>query len=178
MKKLSLILTFASVILSSCASYKVVPFKGTYLEPPFKFTSTKTYQQVWDNLIDLFAQKGLSIKLIDKSSGLLISNEIVIKHTVETKTGSLVNSDAYIVVPLLYNKGSMISKPINDNADITGEWNVRVKESQDGTIINVNLVNLKYFTYDAYRKIPISTPLVYFKSTGKFEEMISSILIK
>ena len=69
-------LLFASMLfIVGCVSTKVIPIKGTYPETPIVISSTKSFDQAWDRLVDIFAQKGLSIKIIDRSSGLIISTK-------------------------------------------------------------------------------------------------------
>ena len=125
MQKLFVILI--SLFLISCSS-KLIPLKGSYAEPPYQITSSKNFQQVWDNLVDLFAQKGLSIKIIDKSSGLITSDRSILKTTIEKKDGSLQNPEAFIVLPQIYEPGPNRYVPLANGSDVVGEWNVRIKE--------------------------------------------------
>ncbi len=62
-------------------------------------TTTKSVDEVWSKVIDLFAIKGLSIKIIDKLSGLLTSDPFSFlgKNTIETETGTLINTSAWVV---------------------------------------------------------------------------------
>jgi hypothetical protein len=174
--KLVLALLFLAT-LTGCSS-KMLPLKGRYLDPPFQIKTTKSFQQIWDNLIDLFAQKGLPIRIIDKNSGLITSDRAKLSSTTEKKDGTLLDPEAFIVVPQIYNPGPRKYYPISRGSDITGEWNVRVKETNGETIINVNIVNVKYMAYDAYYKIPKEYSLTTYKSTGVFEKLISEIINK
>ena len=100
MKKLLLIISVS--LLTSCAS-KVIPLKGSYPTTPIEITSTKSFDDVWDNLVDMFAQKGLSIKIIDRSSGLIVSDRSKLSTTIENKKGGLQDPTAFIVVPKTMN---------------------------------------------------------------------------
>lgn len=173
----------AVVFLSSCAD-KIVPIKGTYQSTPFTATTTKSFDDVWDKLIDLFAQHGLPIKLVDRSSGLIISSESRMPATIELKNGALQNKDAFVVVPQRHDIGANRDEPVSGytlgkkgtllTSDVSGEWNVRIKKSGEGCIINVNLVNLSYdVTIDKY---PRKTSLNDYKSTGVFENIIANYL--
>lgn len=75
--------------------------KGSYYgsEKPLMITTTKSVDEVWSKVIDLFAIKGLSIKIIDKLSGLLTSDPFSFlgKNTIETETGTLINTSAWVV---------------------------------------------------------------------------------
>lgn len=184
-----LLLLIPVVLLFSC-SQKIMPLKGSYPKTPIEITSTKGFDEVWDKLVDLFAQNGLSIKIIDRSSGLIISGSASLPATVENKDLSLQDPSAYIVVPKIYSQSSQryipitkmiagpyVSKSYIDKVDpVSGEWNVRIKKAGSGTIVNVNLVNLTYSVLQD--KIIRQTTLTDYKSTGVFEKTITDILIK
>jgi hypothetical protein len=162
--------------ITSCAPIKMTALKEVHFEPPYNVTSNKTQQEVWEKIIDLFATKGLSIKIIDKNSGLLTSEKTSFKDnsTIEDKTGKLINPEAYIVTSY-YNSMGMIIKP----TILTGEWNIRIKEDKEnnGTVININLVNIEAVTA-GYATAYGPSPSYNFeaKSTGKFEAMIGDYI--
>lgn len=167
MKKIILVL----LILSSCAP-KVIPLKGSYSNGNFQQVTNKPKDAVWDNIIDLFAQRGLPIKLIDRSSGLIVSGETILTWTYENKKGELVKPDADVVIAQVYDPGAnKVIKP----ASVSGEWNIRIKDAGNGrTSINVNLVSPKYIS--ALGKTPtLFTPGVL-QSTGNFERMVFDII--
>ena len=115
-------LAFYLLVITSllgCSS-KIIPLSGKYPNEPFQAKTSKNFQTVWDNLIDLFAQKGLSIKIIDKSSGLITSERTILTTTVEKKNGKLLNPLAYIVVPQIYEPGPDKYFPINKCSEVTG----------------------------------------------------------
>ncbi len=128
---LKTILPLLAVFLSSCA-IKMIPVTGTYPDQPIQIKSEKPFDDVWSNLIDVFAQKGLSIKIIDKNSGLIVSERIEFPATIEDKNGNLKDPNAYIVVPKYRSKMDGKFYPINSFRDdylgVNGEWNVRVKK--------------------------------------------------
>lgn len=92
--KLLFCILIASLLSCISSKLKIIPIKESYPNIPMVFQSDKSFEQVWDNLIDLFAQKGLSIIIIDKSSGLLISNRSKLASTYEMKNGKLNNPGA------------------------------------------------------------------------------------
>lgn len=156
---------------------KPVPLKGTYSDKPYEVISEKSFDQVWTNVIDLFATKGLSIKLIDKSSGLIVSEKtsFINDYTFEDKLGKLINPDASVVLETVTYEGfNQTLKP----EKITGEWNVRIKDNGNNkTSVNVNLTNIDAkliiagSAYTAAQNITFEG-----KSTGQFEELISSLV--
>ena len=173
-------------LLSSC-SQKIIPPVGSYPTTPIIITSENSFDKSWDKLIDIFAQKGLSIKLIDRSSGLLVSNKTALIASMENKNGIPINPSAYIIVPSITRNGR--KEPISGtNAgpyatekkiianDVFGEWNVRIKANGTGSTINVNINNITYDTYNSAAKMTVSSPLSFYKSTGVFEEIISTLI--
>jgi|ERR1035437_11202409 hypothetical protein len=172
MTKLKTALSLTLIIfsfLTGCA-IKTTPIKGTYLDKPYAIISDKSKDQVWDKIIDFFAQKGLSIKIIDRSSGLIISDKSALTWTFEDSKGKLINPNAWIVIEKSIDPGpNKIIKP----SSVAGDWNVRIKELPNNkTSINVNLVNIK--AKRAYAsKYGISEYEIKALSTGNFEKLIS-----
>jgi hypothetical protein len=150
------------------------------------FNSEKSFEKVWDNLIDLFAQKGLSIRIIDKSSGLIISQKSLLSASMEDKNGQVIDRDAYIVVPSTKVNGRIIpvtgtksgayatSKAIKA-IPVYGDWNVRVKPNGSGSTINVNITDV---IYESISGASIKTPIALsgYKSTGVFEKELSELI--
>jgi len=167
----------ALLLLSSCAG-KLIPLKGEYPTQPMKIETTKSFNEVWSNVIDLLAEKGLPIKIIDKSSGLIISNAALLSTTIETKDGSPKDTGAYIVLPKTYYKSEHKSYAVNSflgkTMPVKGEWNIHIKEGNGKTLINVNIVNVSYeYSYNSQTHIQGITT---YKSTGVFEKTISDII--
>lgn len=159
-------------IFYSCTA-KVYTLKGNYEDKPFEIVSEKKVDVVWSNIIDLFATKGLSIKVIDKNSGLIVSEKtsLIYNYTFEDGNGKPKDKTAFVVLGKINYLGS------NINPDkITGEWNIRIKEMPNGkTSINVNLTNIDATTYiPASQYNPMQNLTFHAKSTGKFEEIISN----
>jgi hypothetical protein len=179
MKKISIIACAA--LLASCYTVKTIPIKGTYLRPPYTDTATIAKEQAWDKIIDFFAQNGLSIKIIDKSSGLIISDHTAVPATYESKLGIPEKKDAWIVLPKRIDPNSRKPFPIKS---ITGEWNIRIKELPDKrTFVNVNLVNLtktenSIISTGGFKTttIPQQVAVLDFKSTGLFEKTICEMI--
>jgi len=174
-----------TLYLSSCAT-KIIPIKGSYPSQPIIVTSDKSVSEVWDRLIDLFAQNGLSIKLIDKSSGLIISDNSAITATWEKKDMTLYHPDAYIVTSKYFNGKAYaevgITQLASNKADLKnpsvcrGEWNVRIKPAGSGSSINVNLVNVKYQAVNLSLRGTEWVNLTNFRSTGNFEKKIADMI--
>jgi hypothetical protein len=183
MTKLTILL-FA-IGLHSCAPVKSIAPKGSYPPTPMEFKSEKIFDEVWDNLVDVFAQQGLAIKIIDRSSGLIISEKSKLTATIEDKFGKPLDPTAYVVVPKFRNVNSNRDEPISGTLSgvyakkmiplpVFGEWNVRVKKSGNGSTINVNITNVSYDVYMNATKTYNSRGLQDYKSTGIFENALAN----
>jgi hypothetical protein len=154
-------------VFASCTN-AIQPLKGVYTSGNFEQTSNKNKEQVWSNLIDFFAKNGLSIKIIDKSSGLIVSERSRLIWSLEKDNGQLYNPAAWVAVEKMKSGG----KDITTAWQVLAEWNVRLKDSPTGgTIIGINLVNSQYLTS------LVAGEYVSFKpgtlhSTGIFEQKI------
>ena len=172
MKKVTLA-SLALFLLTGCFM-TLIPLKGNYEKGPYIITTQKSFDQVWDKLIDLFAQGGIPIKIIDRSSGLLISEATRFTSTIELNDGTLEYPNASIVIPKYYDKGSRKYYPITYFQEIRAEWNVRVKKTDNGTSINVNILNAKY--YNIEKKTFMDFGQSNFNSTGVFEKFIANAI--
>jgi hypothetical protein len=171
MTRLRLLLstTIISLFFTSCAN-KITPLKGMYLDKPYEIVSEKTKDQVWDKLIDFFAQKGLSIRIIDRSSGLIISDKSALTYSLEDSKGNLIDPTAWIAIEKVYNVGA---NKIITPSSVSGDWNVRIKELPNNkTSINVNLVNIKAKQVSV-SKYGVAEFEIKAKSTGNFEKLIA-----
>lgn len=172
------ILTFTLLAFTyfGCAP-KVYTLKGSYPAPPIIYHTDKSFEQVWSNVIDLFAQKGIPIQLVDKSSGLIISGPATLTWSFEDKTGKLFKKDAWVVLPKVIDRGN--NKIIKPYA-VYGSWNIRIKVDSGKTAINTNLYNISagYGLVGSYpmNKTPGTTPIMDGKSTGEFEKLIFDLV--
>ena len=124
-----------AMTLSSCVSTQAV-IKGNY--PILNSATTSTsYDQVWSNIIDFFAENSIPIGTIAKDSGLITATNVALDEafvSYEDKNGQIVNPDAWFVLP--YNKDVVGGRA-------TCSFNVRVKRMENGdTNIQVNLSNI------------------------------------
>lgn len=173
MKRLFIVLIVAC--LQGCGSVKYHPVTYTPVsDKEFKdtFTSTKTKEEVWSKLIEFFAKSGSGIKVIDKSSGLIVTEKTDFEgtYTVQNEEGFLLDKDALLVC----SHYSYIND-VSPNK-VLGNWNVRVFEENGKTLVNVNITNVdaKYLPenpYSPYQKFEC-------KTTGLFEKRIFEIVNK
>lgn len=166
--KLAAITASIILVFSSCLSYKVIPLKGTYSDGNFEALSDKPKDSVWDNIIEFFAKNGISIRIIDRSSGLIISGGTQLTWTYENSKGEPVNKEAWVVIAKIIDLGTKKAvKPYT----ISGEWNIRIKEQNGHTLINVNLVNPYYYS-SVIDKNSTLFKKGSIQSTEKFENFI------
>jgi len=157
-------------LFAGCYVTKVTQLKGTYPTPPIITSSDKSFDKVWDNTVDYFAQHGIPIKIIDKASGLIVSDKAKLSWSFEDKNGKLLRPDAYVVLKKM--TGDYSDKPFKPD-EVTGEWNIRIKPVGTGTSINVNLYNIQavyeraYYSY--YKGVTNSWVTVDGYTTGNFE---------
>jgi hypothetical protein len=164
-----LIFTFSIMSLLSC-SPKIIPLKGSYPATPIIQYSSNSIVDVWDKIIDFFAQKGLAIKIIDKSSGLIVSDATELTWTFENKEGKPNHPDRWVAIPKVIAPGA---DRATSPSSVRGEWNVRIKKAGDKTSINVNLVNIEErVVTGSYASSSLTYTRVDGKSTGVFEKMI------
>lgn len=155
------LLIFAFVFLQSCTT-SVVALRGKYQEGPVKSKIERPFESVWESVIDLIAETGVSVKMIDKASGLIIADVASFSGLLsfEEPKGDLANSKAHIVIERLNS-----DFPNSANKyDATAIWNMRVKPIADNTtVVSVNLHSIRV------DKSPL--PLRG-KSTGTFEKWL------
>src|ERR1035437_7441808 len=94
---------------------------GKYQDSSYHMESNKSVDEVWSEVIDLLAAKGISIRIIEEPSGLIISNETSLTFSTEVD-GHLINPNAFVVVNSVKKEKYLY---------ITGEWDIRVKKAGD-----------------------------------------------
>ncbi len=138
--KKTLSILAVAIFLTSCSS-KFIPLKSKYPTEPYIIETTRSKEDVWDAIIDLFAQKGIGIRIIDKQSGLIISDsKLELAVTTEDKSGKLIDPNAHVVAKSFYDPGP--NKTVKPSFSI-GEFNIRIKEAGGKTIININLLSIQ-----------------------------------
>ncbi|TLV00406.1 hypothetical protein [Dyadobacter luticola] len=162
MKNRFLIITICTFVhLQSCTT-SVVPLRGKYQEGSVKSKIEKPFESVWESVIDLIAETGVSVKMIDKASGLIIADIASFSGLLsfEESRGDLANPKAHIVIERLNS-----DFPNSANKyDATAIWNMRVKPlSGNVTVVSVNLHSIRVDK----ALLPLRG-----KSTGNFEKWL------
>lgn len=160
MKRIYICLIFI-LSISSCARH--IPIKGTYKEGSIKAEFEFSYDKVWEGVIELIAERGLDVKMVDKSSGLIISdrNSFFGHNTYEEAVSKPKNPKAFI----LTSRTSDNYNPM-PYADVSAVYNIRVKsEGLEKTLVSINLHSIK---------IPTTSPFFPYRgiSLGNFERSL------
>lgn len=180
MKKLFIIAV--GLLMCSCTMNRISSnLVSSYQKEPFFTTSDKSFNQVWEKVIDIFAQKGIGINVIDKSSGIIVSSIYSFegKVTMEQRSGLPGDSTAWVTVGYYGLEDETQLFP----SQVFGSFNVRIKEENGKTLINVNLSNLKAseprfpLGYIKNYYIPDDAKHQYdIESTGVFERYIADMI--
>jgi len=146
MKHLFSLLFISSLSFQSCVTH--VPIKGKYQEGSVKSELDRNFESVWESMIDVIAKYGLSVKLIDKSSGLILSDRTSFygNHTYEVKGPKPKDPEAYILT-------SRTSDDINPAPyrNVTALYNIRIKPVQGNKSqisVNMHSVQVESVTFN------------------------------
>ena len=149
------------ILLSSC-SYKFIPLRGTY--PKSSIVIDKSFNDVWNNVIDFVSENGYSFTYLDKENGLIVfKSSLIYSFTFEDNDGKPINPDAYFVLPIFTSEQGY-DKRVISSINIICNWNIRVRALNDKTKVSINFYDSD-ITY-----LKTSYPNIRFASTGKFEK--------
>lgn len=164
-----------TIFFSSCATQQFIlqDFNPNFI-PQTKFELSKPYEEVWDKVIDYFAENNIAIKILEKASGLIVSTETEFEATYWLPdTKRLYNPHAAIAVQ--FKKGL---KKDGTGLRTVAEWNIRVKKiGENKTVISINIANptVELLLTHYNRRIYNKWELQYDQSaisTGVFEQSI------
>jgi hypothetical protein len=161
-------LILVAVILQSCSpTFKIIPLKGKY-DKPNTFYFEKSQDEVWNGLMKVMVQKGLSIKSFERASGVIFGEDTYsMTKTYEDDKGQLLYNDAYIVTEKEFD-GITTRIPYGINA----KWNILVYQQNGKTALYINLFDMTSVTFTELSGI-IFTWRYKAVSTGNFEKMIA-----
>jgi hypothetical protein len=162
------------LLFASCAP-KLIPLKNNYDTKPFELTTSSDFETVWGKIIEMFAKKGIGVKIIDKSSGFIVAQNTTAPITTEDKNGKLLNPNAWAVTQKLYDPGSRKYFYAKEG---TIEWNIYIKRNIDNTTtININLIDVTTVTSVYSLGYTVAPTTKTFKTraltTGVFEKQIA-----
>ena len=137
-----------------------------FLQPPapYTFTTTLSKDQIWRKIVTLFTHNGISIKVVDKNSGIIQSEKIGLgTHCNAEGQGDSTAWALFNRVPA----GNYLQYPQLMN----GELMLSVDEQQGKTHVSIQLFNLFAFHKDAFEETKYQI-----RSTQVLEKMIANYL--
>lgn len=155
---------------------KQYTIRGNY-KPINSFTTSTPYDQVWNNIIDLFAEYNIPIGILSKDSGLITALNIALDERVvsyENKDGIVTDDNAWFVVPYA---------PYVVGARATCSFNVRVRQLEGDIVriqININDM-IGYYDCEFFNPLLLKKDLTKntypqeCRSTGKFETTLLTL---
>jgi hypothetical protein len=189
----SIFLCLVVLFTTSCESMVLkTTLKKDYSKNVSSFSSKMSLDDVWSKLIDFFSEKGIGIQTLDKSSGLIVSQDYSFRGriTVEDdnswdtlKGVEFVDKSAWVVCDcdVYYNglnKTSVIITPTRD----LGNFNVRIKQDDGKSKISINLVSFRFEYQSSVSSVYLGTTLINkpyeAHSTGVFEKLLIDYIDK
>ena len=158
-----LICCFA-IFLLSCN--RIVPIRGTYPNAAITAIINRPQQELWDKMLDLIVEPGLPVKMIDHTSGLIVSDYVTMtaQASFERKNGEPIDPKAYIVL----ERFSQDYPDDSRKSEVGAMWNLRLTRLSDST----TKVQAKIYY------ISVGQGYLKGKSTGVFENQILDLLRK
>ena len=173
-KYFTLITIITTISLFQSCTPTLIGLKGDYDSRKKVYYSDKSKDEVWSKIIELFSRNGNGIKIIDKSSGLIVSEpmDFVKSVTYEDENGKMYHPERFIVSTYQGFSRSEITPDV-----ISGSWNVRLFEENGKTAFETNLTNVKAERH-ILRTVYTPERLYTFtaKSTGVFEKQIADYI--
>lgn len=182
----SVVVTYLTVMgllsCTSCSTYKILntPLVGVYDEKPYIVYTDKSFEEVWSKTIDFFAEKGVSITTIDKSSGLIVASRIRFfgEYITQESSGVPQKEGAFVVLNRCGLQQGYSYEDVKPT-QVYGDWNVRIKSDGVKTSVNVNLLN---FTVQSspvvIGMVDMSGCVWDCKSTRVFERQLTNVVTK
>ena len=165
-------LLFAVIVvfsISSCVPDSM-PLKGTYDTLTLEITTTKSVDQTWSTITDLFTTQGLGIEAIDKEKGLITSKKtpFIATYTFENQNGQLQVPEALVVLRRAARNEEQKWIP----KSIYSKWSVQITAGAKGTVIKIDPVVMCTYYPNTFTSVE-----THEQSTGKLEAKIRTALL-
>lgn len=161
-------LTLTAICCLSSCSQKVYGLRGNY-NVVTSIETNSSFEDIWDRVIDFFAENNIPIATLEKASGIVVANNVNISESlisVENEQGKILDKKAWFVFP--YEKKFVSGK-------VQCSFNVRVRKQENGkNYISVNLGGISgYKSVLVFNPVSLKTNITEQAtacySTGKFE---------
>lgn len=172
MKKLFYLLLLIP-FLNSCITAEIGSLKRDYSKNVRSYQSDLPFEKVWSRAIDFFSERGIAIQTVDKSSGLIVSGNYSFTNsvTIESSDGGFFDNEKWIVCACPFLPDGTVVAPNVAN----GDFNLRIKQEDGKTIINVNLLPREFYQSANTSFGPVKVDRQAF-STGVFEKKIAEFI--
>ncbi|MDE6069610.1 MAG: hypothetical protein K2F92_01850 [Alistipes sp.] len=168
-KLLYVALTLTAICCLSSCSQKVYRLRGNY-DVVTSIETNSSFEDVWNRVIDFFAENNIPIATLEKASGIVVANSVNIPESrisIEDEQGRILDRNAWFVFP--YEKKFVRGK-------VQCSFNIRVRKQENGkSYISVNLGGISgYKSISVFNPVNLTTNIIEQAapcySTGKFEE--------
>jgi len=177
MKPFFVVFGLICILSTFSCNNELIPLEQTYQDNPYEFSVSATKDEVWTKLVQLLTSKGLAIKTIDKSNGLITTDNISFlnSYSFENNDGGLTNPNAFVVCTKVRGPFTFTASLKPDA--ISGQWTVLTKQADDKTLVDIKLANAsgKVVVEDADTR---ETHNLTVTSTGVFEKSVQDALLK
>lgn len=164
-----LVFVIGLVIIGACSS-NIVLVKGKYSDAPLEITTAKHVDSIWSTITQLFNEKGLTIKKLEKEKGVIVtakSRSFIPAYSFEDSTGNLIEPEAWIAMRQTYINNKKWT-PHN----IYCKWNIHVTEIGKGlSTIKVDTAVVCIWYPNMFTSMEDEG-----RSTGKLEELLQRSL--
>lgn len=137
------LITLTVFSLTSCSfDYSHASLKGSYEDKAFVGYSKKPVPEVWDNLITFVTKEGLDVKVVDKNSGLMISERTsYVESSCAERKGKPFAPEKYIVTSHVGSRPDKFTP-----SRLTAAWNARIRQSDNGeTEVTIRLSGIQAY---------------------------------
>lgn len=110
-----------------------------YPEIESRFDIKRSYNDVWSDVLDFFLENNLSFDIVDRESGLIVTEKAIFDHSYYLND-RLTNNYAYVIVQYEHKK---------DKLEVECSWSIRVKKTtEEGvTSLSVHLTSPVVYIY-------------------------------
>jgi len=152
-----------TIFLLSCN--RIIPIRGTYPNAAATAIINRPQQELWDKMLDLIVEPGLPVKMIDHTSGLIVSDYITMtaEASFERKNGEPIDPNAYIAM----ERYSQDYPDESSKLEVKAMWNLRLTKLTDST----TKVQTKLY------HVLIGQGILQGTSTGVFEKTLIEVLM-
>ena len=159
----------AIIIISGC-NPNMIPLKGNYVASPIEFTSAQSSDSLWLHITQIFAEKGLGVKKVDKMKGLIVSKKtpFISVYSFEDTVGALKEPQAWVVLQKVFIKTKLWNPKT-----IYGKWSIQISDAE----ADIKTIKIDSIVICTYSPNIFATVETRGQTTGRLEKLIDSTLL-